>query len=67
MSFKVRKAAVLGAGAMGSRIAAHFANAGVDCLLLDLAAKGETESARNGIVAAAHKALLKSRPPALFT
>jgi 3-hydroxyacyl-CoA dehydrogenase len=67
MSFKVRKAAVLGAGAMGSRIAAHFANAGVDCLLLDLAAKGETEAVRNGIVAAAHKALLKSRPPALFT
>ncbi|MDA1312860.1 MAG: 3-hydroxyacyl-CoA dehydrogenase/enoyl-CoA hydratase family protein [Acidobacteria bacterium] len=67
MSFNVRKAAVLGAGAMGSRIAAHFANAGVDCLLLDLAAKGETESARNAIVAAAHKALLRSRPPALFT
>ena len=67
MSFAVRKAAVLGAGTMGSRIAAHLANAGVDCLLLDIAAKGETETARNSIVARAHKALLKSRPPALFT
>ena len=68
MSLEVRKAAVLGAGTMGSRIAAHLANAGVECLLLDLAAKGEsTEVGRNGIVAKAHKALLKSRPPALFT
>jgi 3-hydroxyacyl-CoA dehydrogenase len=67
MSFEVRKAAVLGAGTMGSRIAAHLANAGVSCFLLDMAAQGETESARNGIVARAHKALLKSRPPALFT
>ena len=68
MSLEVRKAAVLGAGTMGSRIAAHLANAGVECLLLDLAAKDQsTEQGRNGIVAKAHKALLKSRPPALFT
>ena len=32
----VRRVAVLGAGTMGSRIAAHFANAGVPSLLLDL-------------------------------
>ena len=30
----LRKAAVLGAGTMGSRIAAHLANAGVSVLLL---------------------------------
>ena len=68
MSLEVRRAAVLGAGTMGSRIAAHLANAGVECLLLDLAAKGQsTEAGRNVIVAKSHKALLKSRPPALFT
>lgn len=32
----VRKAAVIGAGVMGSAIAAHIANAGIPCLLLDL-------------------------------
>ncbi|MGE5647358.1 MAG: 3-hydroxyacyl-CoA dehydrogenase/enoyl-CoA hydratase family protein [Acidobacteriota bacterium] len=33
----IRRVAVLGAGTMGSRIAAHFANAGVPALLLDIA------------------------------
>ena len=32
----VRRAAVLGAGTMGSRIAAHLANAGIPALLLDM-------------------------------
>ena len=32
----IRKAAVLGAGTMGSRIAAHFANAGIPVVLLDI-------------------------------
>ena len=36
--FPIRKVAVLGAGNMGSRIAAHFANAGVPVVLLDIAA-----------------------------
>ncbi|MCG8649206.1 MAG: 3-hydroxyacyl-CoA dehydrogenase NAD-binding domain-containing protein, partial [Pirellulales bacterium] len=65
---ELRKAAVLGAGAMGSRIAAHFANAGVDCLLLDLPSPdGKTPAERNGIVNKALKGLAKSKPPALFT
>ncbi|WP_407643534.1 3-hydroxyacyl-CoA dehydrogenase/enoyl-CoA hydratase family protein [Cohnella endophytica] len=34
--WNVRKAAVIGAGVMGSAIAAHLANAGIPCLLLDL-------------------------------
>ena len=33
------KVAVLGAGTMGSQIAAHLANAGVSVLLLDIAPK----------------------------
>ena len=32
----LRRVAVLGAGTMGSRIAAHFANAGIPALLLDI-------------------------------
>ncbi|MFC5531507.1 3-hydroxyacyl-CoA dehydrogenase/enoyl-CoA hydratase family protein [Cohnella yongneupensis] len=36
MVWNVRKAAVIGAGVMGSAIAAHLANAGIPCMLLDL-------------------------------
>jgi 3-hydroxyacyl-CoA dehydrogenase len=36
ISSPIRSAAVLGAGVMGSQIAAHFANAGIPTLLLDL-------------------------------
>jgi 3-hydroxyacyl-CoA dehydrogenase len=36
MKRRIEKAAVLGAGTMGARIAAHLANAGVPCLLLDM-------------------------------
>src|ERR1051325_2164907 len=36
ISAPIRSAAVLGAGVMGAQIAAHFANAGIPTLLLDL-------------------------------
>ena len=36
MTRQVRKVAVLGSGVMGSGIAAHFANAGIPSLLLDI-------------------------------
>ncbi|MCB1033797.1 MAG: 3-hydroxyacyl-CoA dehydrogenase, partial [Acidobacteria bacterium] len=36
MARKIRKAAVLGSGVMGSGIAAHLANAGIPVLLLDI-------------------------------
>ena len=38
MNRKINKIAVLGSGVMGSRIACHFANIGVEVLLLDIAA-----------------------------
>src|SRR6266446_2531009 len=51
MHKKINKVAVLGAGTMGARIAAHLANAGVPCLLLDIvppdAATSQDRSARN--------------------
>ncbi|MBP6333894.1 MAG: enoyl-CoA hydratase/isomerase family protein [Bacteroidia bacterium] len=39
----IKKVAVLGSGIMGSRIACHFANIGVDVLLLDIVPKELTE------------------------
>ena len=48
---RVREAAVLGAGVMGAQIAAHFANAGVRVLLLDVTRAGARRtacSARSG-------------------
>ena len=36
MNRRIEKAVVLGAGTMGSRIAAHFANTGLPCILLDI-------------------------------
>ncbi|MGC2662167.1 MAG: 3-hydroxyacyl-CoA dehydrogenase/enoyl-CoA hydratase family protein [Bryobacteraceae bacterium] len=63
--FLLRKAAVLGAGNMGSRIAAHLANAGVPVVLLDVPAKND-QGDRNRIVNAALEALHKSKPAAFF-
>ncbi len=59
----LRKAAVLGAGTMGSRIAAHLANAGVDVLLLDLPS---SDGRRNAIAEKALDALKKSKPAAFY-
>lgn len=39
MARKIRKVAVLGAGVMGAQIACHFANIGIEVLLLDMPAK----------------------------
>jgi 3-hydroxyacyl-CoA dehydrogenase len=67
----VRKVAVLGAGTMGSRIAAHIANAGVPVVLLDIVLPGTAADApkaeRNKIVLGALDALKKSKPAALYT
>lgn len=72
MTRQIRKVAVLGAGVMGSGIAAHLANAGIPCLLLDIvppkAAEGEDTSKpafRNKFAAGALKAFAKQRPSPL--
>ncbi len=49
---RIHKVAVLGAGTMGARIAAHFANAGVPAYLLDIVPPNADSSARNKIAAA---------------
>jgi 3-hydroxyacyl-CoA dehydrogenase len=67
MTLRIQKAAVLGAGTMGARIAAHFANAGLPCLLLDIVPKDAASADRNKIVAAGLEAAKKSKPAAFFT
>jgi 3-hydroxyacyl-CoA dehydrogenase len=66
MTLQIQKAVVLGAGTMGARIAAHFANAGLPCLLLDIVPKDAGPGERNKIVAAGLEAAKKSRPAAFF-
>lgn len=44
MKRTIRKVAVLGSGIMGSRIACHFANVGIEVLLLDIAPKELNEA-----------------------
>lgn len=59
-----RTAAVLGAGVMGTQIAAHLANAGLTVHLLDLPANAGN---KNELVETAFKKALKQSPPILFT
>jgi 3-hydroxyacyl-CoA dehydrogenase len=64
MGKNIQKVAVLGAGTMGSRIAAHLANAGVPCLLLDMVAAGKEP--RNRIADMGLEGARKSKPAAFF-
>ncbi|MGD0906115.1 MAG: 3-hydroxyacyl-CoA dehydrogenase NAD-binding domain-containing protein [Candidatus Acidiferrales bacterium] len=75
----IEKVVVLGAGTMGARIAAHVANAGVWCALLDIIPpepnadekkRGLTLASpdvRNRIVRSGLAAAAKSKPAAFFT
>ncbi len=74
MSIRIRKVAVLGAGVMGSGIAAHLANAGIPSLLLDIvppkAAEGEktdSKAFRNKFALGALAGLKKQKPAPLFS
>ena len=62
--FLIRRAAVLGAGTMGSRIAAHLANAGIPTFLLDIVPAGEKD--RNKLAKGAIDALAKAKPAAFY-
>ena len=56
----INRVAVLGAGVMGSGIAAQVANAGIEVILLDIVADGADD--RNAIAAAAVDKMLKTQP-----
>ena len=75
---KINKVAVLGSGVMGSRIACHFANIGVEVILLDIVPKEANEKenskglttkdkiVRNRIVNDALGSSIKSNPSPLY-
>ncbi len=74
----IRKVAVLGSGIMGSRIACHFANIGVEVLLLDIVPRElsdkekaagltlEDKSVRNRIVTEAFITATMAKPASLY-
>ncbi|MBZ0116897.1 MAG: 3-hydroxyacyl-CoA dehydrogenase [Sandaracinaceae bacterium] len=68
----IRRVGVIGSGVMGSGIAAHLANAGVEVLLMDIVPRdlGEAEKnvrgARNRIAAQSLEKTLKARPALFF-
>jgi 3-hydroxyacyl-CoA dehydrogenase len=75
---RIKKVAIIGSGIMGSGIACHFANIGVEVLLLDIVpreltdkekAKGltlENKVVRNRLVNDALTASLKSKPAPIY-
>ena len=71
-SRKIKKVAVLGSGIMGSGIACHFANVGLDVLMLDMVPRDladdqkDKAAARNKMANDSLAAALKSRPAALY-
>src|ERR1700761_5424164 len=65
----IKKVAVLGSGVMGSRIACHFANIGLQVLLLDIVPKDAPvgdKKTRNKIVDDALAFALKSNPSPVY-
>ncbi len=77
MTRKIRRAAVLGSGVMGSGIAAHLANVGIETWMLDIVPKELTDEEqgkglsledkviRNKFADTSKKALLKQKPSPL--
>ena len=75
---RIKKVAVIGSGIMGSGIACHFANIGVEVLLLDIIPRELTaaekakklslqdESVRNRLVNESLKSALKSKPSPIY-
>src|SRR6266496_5540074 len=63
---RINKVAILGAGTMGARIAAHFANAGVPSYLFDIVPPDADGPARNKIAATGLDAARKSKPAAFM-
>ncbi len=79
MTRRIKKVAIIGSGIMGSGIACHFANIGVEVLLLDIVPRElndkekaagltlEDKVVRNRLVNDALKASLKSKPSPIYS
>src|SRR6202451_3164407 len=63
---QIHKVAVLGAGTMGARVAAHLPNAGVASYLFDIVPPDADGPARNKIAAAGLDAAKKAKPAAFM-
>lgn len=72
MTYRIKKVAVLGSGVMGSGIACHLANAGMDVLLLDIVPfdlddnQKQNPDLRNSLVNKSLKAAIASKPAPLY-
>lgn len=73
MNKVIRKAAVLGSGVMGSTIACHLANVGINVLLLDMVPRDLSDEekgnqkARNSLADKSLKSAIKSKPAPLYS
>ena len=72
MNYRLKKVAVLGSGVMGSGIACHLANVGLEVLMLDIVppnlegASAKDPNLRNSLVNQALQNALKSSPAPLY-
>src|SRR4030042_6699578 len=78
MKQRIKRAAVLGAGVMGSAIAAHLANVGIPSFLLDIIPPEMTEAekkkgltlespeVRNRLAVSGKKRIQESKPASLY-
>ena len=72
MNYRLKKVAVLGSGVMGSGIACHLANVGMEVLMLDIVTpklegdQSKDEMHRNKLVNSALQKTIKSKPAPLY-
>ncbi len=67
MKYKIKKVAVLGSGVMGSGIACHLANVGLEVLMLDILPRDlKNKKERNSVADGALEKAIKSKPSPLY-
>ena len=70
MSYRIKKVVVLGSGVMGSGIACHLANVGMEVLMLDIVPSDQSDSkdqkTRNSIADSALLKAIKSKPSPVY-
>ena len=69
MNYRLKKVAVLGSGVMGSGIACHLANVGMEVLMLDIVPKDakKDKNSRNFLVNNSLQNAVKSKPAPLYS
>ena len=69
MNYRLKKVAVLGSGVMGSGIACHLANVGMEVLMLDIVPKDakKDKNSRNFLVNNSLQNAIKSKPAPLYS